>query len=127
MNISSHVYRYKPCIILSLRFLSDYFFYQETFGARVKSILRPPAADVAACRGAALYGRYASNDSPLISSIISPKSYIVAVGLPAESEDLAKHAELISTNSQNMEMCMNRCVLNCVPYSDCVRFLRIFS
>ncbi|KAF9506991.1 hypothetical protein BS47DRAFT_1352200 [Hydnum rufescens UP504] len=89
---------------------NEYLFthVKETFGARIKSIVRPRGADVAASRGAVLYGSNTSHSSPIISSNVSPKSYIVSVDLPAEPEDLAEHAAWVSTNSQKIKMCANR-------------------
>ncbi|KAF9504268.1 hypothetical protein BS47DRAFT_1401601 [Hydnum rufescens UP504] len=73
---------------------------QERFTSRVKSIVRSKGADVTACHGAVLYGCHATGFSSVISSIVSPKNYVVSAILPADSEDLAGHPMFASLNSK---------------------------
>ena len=50
---------------------------QETFSRQIRVITRPADADTATLRGAARYGL---SNGKLISSVISPKSYLMKVG-----------------------------------------------
>ncbi|KAF9511188.1 hypothetical protein BS47DRAFT_1383594 [Hydnum rufescens UP504] len=85
---------------------------QKAFGDRIKIILRPEGADIAACRGAAQYAdaletKYTTRVTP-IHSTFATKSYILGVEIPAEPEDLRDQPTFISVNHENIEMCANR-------------------
>jgi len=68
-------------------------------------IARPPDADTATCRGAAQYGLMRRL---LVSFVIAPKSYIMHVRLPAESEDWQRRPAYIKENNAGANMCENR-------------------
>ena len=84
--------------ICSLRF-------QAHFHSRVPMIVRPPDADTATLRGAAAYGLAKRN---LVSTVISPRSYIMKVKLPAEQEDWLKRPAYIKNNDAGVPICENR-------------------
>ena len=96
------------CIPLLLHHLS---FRQETFGARIASILRPPGADAAACRGAVQYGRESMNNVTLISSTISTVNYVLGVEIPAEPGDLKGEPTVITANHTYIETRSHRCAI----------------
>ncbi|TDL26993.1 actin-like ATPase domain-containing protein [Rickenella mellea] len=86
---------------------SEYLFKKvdEQFGSRIKVIARPSDADTATARGAAQYGLARR---PLVSSVISPRSYIMKVKLPAEQEDWMKRPAYIKENNAGVAICENR-------------------
>jgi hypothetical protein len=119
-GFSNNVYLFscvQVCSLNALGALSFFIvhFYKKTFGDRIKIILRPEGADVAACRGAAQYAdaleiKYTTRVTP-IHSTFSTKSYILGVEIPAEPEDLRDQPTFISVNHENIEMCANRCAI----------------
>jgi len=86
---------------------SEYLFkkVQELMGSRIRVIARPSDADTATCRGAAQYGLARR---PLVSSVISPRAYIMKVKLPVEMEDRIKRPAYITRNEAGYEICENR-------------------
>ncbi|KAI9512146.1 actin-like ATPase domain-containing protein [Russula earlei] len=86
---------------------SGYLFkrVEERFGARVKVIARPSDADTATARGAAQYGLARR---PLVSSVVAPRSYMMKVKLPAETEDFMKRPAYVSQNNAGVAICENR-------------------
>ncbi|THU93853.1 actin-like ATPase domain-containing protein [Dendrothele bispora CBS 962.96] len=78
---------------------------EEKFSSRIRVIARPADADTATLRGAARYGLARR---PLVSSIIAPRSYIMKVKLPAESEDWQKRPAYIKNNDAGYPICENR-------------------
>ncbi|KAG8742704.1 hypothetical protein FRC12_015292 [Ceratobasidium sp. 428] len=78
---------------------------KKQFEPRIKIIARPPDADTAACRGAALYGL---EHSVLMSSYIAPRSYVMRVKLPAEPEDWRMRAGYIAEDTRGHSICSNR-------------------
>jgi hypothetical protein len=86
---------------------SEYLFrrVKERFGASIRVIARPSDCDTATVRGAAQYGLARR---PLVSSVISPQSYMMKVKLPAESEDWMKRPAYIKENDAGVPVCENR-------------------
>jgi len=86
---------------------SEYLFKRvdDRFGARLRIIARPSDADTATLRGAAQYGLARR---PLISTIVSPKAYIMKVKLPAEEQDHLMRPAYITTNQFGTAVCENR-------------------
>ncbi|KAF5326409.1 hypothetical protein D9611_000946 [Ephemerocybe angulata] len=78
---------------------------ESQFGARIRMIARPPDADTATLRGAAQYGLA---KRALVSTVISPRSYIMKVKLPAEQEDWLKRPAYIKNNDAGVSICENR-------------------
>ncbi|KAK4049950.1 hypothetical protein OIV83_003774 [Microbotryomycetes sp. JL201] len=89
---------------------SEYLFtrVQQTFGASIAVIARPNDCDVATMRGAARYGLGLSSGKKAVSNVISPRSYIMKVKLPAEDVDRIQRPHFITVNDAGMEVCENR-------------------
>ncbi|KAM0747875.1 hypothetical protein T439DRAFT_366092 [Meredithblackwellia eburnea MCA 4105] len=89
---------------------SEYLFtrVQQVFGERVPLIARPQDCDVATLQGAARYGLGLSGGKAAVSSVISPRSYIMKVKLPAEPVDQYQRPGFISVNDAGIEVCENR-------------------
>ncbi|KAM0786234.1 hypothetical protein ACM66B_007035 [Microbotryomycetes sp. NB124-2] len=89
---------------------SEYLFtrVQQTFGASIAVIARPNDCDVATMRGAARYGLGLSSGKKAVSNVISPRSYIMKVKLPAEDVDRIQRPQFITVNDAGMEVCENR-------------------
>ncbi|ORY76553.1 hypothetical protein BCR35DRAFT_120949 [Leucosporidium creatinivorum] len=89
---------------------SEYLFtrVQEAFGATIAVIARPNDCDVATLRGAARYGLGLNQGRKAVSNVISPRSYIMKVKLPAEDVDRFQRPHFITTNDAGMEVCENR-------------------
>lgn len=60
---------------------------QATFGSQIPIVARPTDADVATLQGAARYGLGLIGGKGTVSSVISPRSYIMKCKLPATEED----------------------------------------
>ncbi|KAG9126936.1 hypothetical protein FRC07_001311 [Ceratobasidium sp. 392] len=86
---------------------SEYLFkkIKQQFGPQIRTLIRPPDADTAACRGAAQYGL---EHSILMSSYIAPRSYVMRVKLQAEPEDWRMRAGYIIDDAQGNSVCSNR-------------------
>ncbi|EIN05832.1 actin-like ATPase domain-containing protein [Punctularia strigosozonata HHB-11173 SS5] len=86
---------------------SEYLFKRvnEQFGGRIRVIARPVDADTATLRGAAKHGLGGRN---VVSSTIVPRSYIMKVKLPAESEDWLKRPAYIKSVDGGTPVCENR-------------------
>ncbi|RXW12274.1 hypothetical protein EST38_g13579 [Candolleomyces aberdarensis] len=78
---------------------------EQQFGKQIPFIARPPDADTATLRGAAQYGLAKRT---LVSTVISPRSYIMKVKLPAEQEDWLKRPAYIKNNDAGVPICENR-------------------
>lgn len=78
---------------------------EAQFQNRIRTIARPPDADTATLRGAAHYGLAKRN---LVSSVISPRAYIMKVKLPADQEDWLKRPAYIVKNDAGSYVCQNR-------------------
>ncbi|KAL8291455.1 hypothetical protein RQP46_002433 [Phenoliferia psychrophenolica] len=89
---------------------SQYLFtrVQEKFGRRIGVIARPNDCDVATLHGAARYGLGLVEGKAAVSNVISPRSYIMKVKLPAEPIDHISRPQYITMNDANMEVCTNR-------------------
>ncbi|GAA5914368.1 Hsp70 family protein [Sporobolomyces salmoneus] len=85
---------------------SQYLFQrvQEAYGGRIGIIAKPRDSDVSVLKGAARYGL----GKPTVSSVISPRSYIMKCKLPAEDVDRYQRPGFISTNDAGVEVCENR-------------------
>ncbi|GAA5942523.1 Hsp70 family protein [Sporobolomyces koalae] len=85
---------------------SQYLFerVQEAFADKISVIARPRDADVATLQGAARYGL----GKATVSSVISPRSYIIKCKLPAEDVDRYTRPGFISSNDAGVEVCENR-------------------
>jgi hypothetical protein len=75
------------------------------FGSRITIIDRPADADTATARGAAQYGLTGQR---IVSSVITPRAYIMKVKLPAEDEDRMKRPAYITNNEAGYAICENR-------------------
>jgi hypothetical protein len=86
---------------------SEYLFkrVENQFGSRIKVIARPADADTATARGAAQYGLAGKT---LVTTVISPRAYLMKVKLPAEPEDWQKRPAYISDNNAGVSICENR-------------------
>ncbi|KIJ28227.1 hypothetical protein M422DRAFT_54708, partial [Sphaerobolus stellatus SS14] len=86
---------------------SEYLFKRvdKQFGSRIKLIARPPDADTATLRGAAQHGLTGSG---VVSSVITPRAYIMKVKLPASEEDWQKRPAYIKNNDVGLPICENR-------------------
>ncbi|KAF7307712.1 hypothetical protein MKEN_01131300 [Mycena kentingensis (nom. inval.)] len=94
---------------------------EERFGGRVSTIARPPDSETATLRGAARYGLARR---PLVSQLVTPRSYVLKVRkyllmldllrhgrqvkLPAEPEDRVRRPGYIQYNDAGVEVCENR-------------------
>ncbi|KAK4046961.1 hypothetical protein OIO90_006379 [Microbotryomycetes sp. JL221] len=89
---------------------SEYLFtrVQQTFGATIAVVARPNDCDVATMRGAARYGLGLSSGKKAVSNVISPRSYIMKVKLPAEDVDRFQRPHFITVNDAGMQVCENR-------------------
>ncbi|KAM0747949.1 actin-like ATPase domain-containing protein [Meredithblackwellia eburnea MCA 4105] len=89
---------------------SEYLFtrVQRAFGDRIAVIARPNDCDIATLQGAARYGLGVVQGKTGVSHVISPRSYIMKVKLPAETIDYVQRPQFITRNDANMEVCMNR-------------------
>lgn len=85
---------------------SQYLFQrvQEAYANRIGIIVRPRDADVSVLKGAARYGLGRAT----VSSVISPRSYIMKCKLPAEELDRVQRPGYISRNDAGVEVCENR-------------------
>ncbi|GAA5822338.1 hypothetical protein JCM10212_005680 [Sporobolomyces blumeae] len=85
---------------------SEYLFQRvrQAYGGRISVIARPRDADVATLQGAARYGL----GKATVSSVISPRSYIMKCKLPAEDVDRYQRPGFISSNDAGIEVCENR-------------------
>ncbi|BGP43264.1 hypothetical protein JCM10449v2_007292 [Rhodotorula kratochvilovae] len=81
---------------------------QETFGARIPVIAKPRDTDVATLQGAARYGLGLIGGKATVSSVISPRSYIMKCKLPATEEDRYQRPGFIVRNDAGIEVCENR-------------------
>ncbi|BGP27361.1 hypothetical protein Rt10032_c22g6599 [Rhodotorula toruloides] len=81
---------------------------QRALGDKVPIIARPRDTDVATLQGAARYGLSLSKDSGTVSSVISPRSYIMKCKLPASDEDRYQRPGFIVRNDAGVEVCENR-------------------
>jgi len=86
---------------------SEYLYkrVEDQFGSRIKVIARPADADTATARGAAQYGLAGKT---LVTTVISPRAYLMKVKLPAESEDWQKRPAYIKDNNAGIPICENR-------------------
>ncbi|KAF9234588.1 actin-like ATPase domain-containing protein [Melanogaster broomeanus] len=86
---------------------SEYLFkkVEDKFSGKIKVIARPADADTATVRGAAQYGLARK---AIVSTVIAPRSYIMKVKLPAESEDWLRRPAYIKENSASVPICENR-------------------
>ncbi|KAF9228091.1 actin-like ATPase domain-containing protein [Gyrodon lividus] len=86
---------------------SEYLFrrVEEKFSGKIKVIARPSDADTATVRGAAQYGLARK---AIVSTVISPRSYIMKVKLPADPEDWLKRPAYIKENNASVPICENR-------------------
>ncbi|GAA5878397.1 hypothetical protein JCM8547_007907 [Rhodosporidiobolus lusitaniae] len=80
----------------------------ETFHDRIPIIARPRDCDVSTLQGAARYGLGLISGKPAVSSVISPRSYIMKCKLPAEQVDRYSRPGFITTNDAGIEVCENR-------------------
>ncbi|GAA6025140.1 hypothetical protein JCM10207_006249 [Rhodosporidiobolus poonsookiae] len=80
----------------------------DVFGARVPIIAKPRDTDVATLQGAARYGLGLIGGRPAVSSVISPRSYIMKCKLPATEEDRYQRPGFITLNDAGVEVCENR-------------------
>ncbi|GAA5841891.1 hypothetical protein JCM3766R1_002529 [Sporobolomyces carnicolor] len=85
---------------------SQYLFQRvrKTYADRIKIIVRPRDSDVSVLKGAARYGL----GKATVSSVISPRSYIMKCKLPAEEIDRISRPGFITTNDAGIEVCENR-------------------
>ncbi|GAA5969837.1 hypothetical protein JCM3765_004591 [Sporobolomyces pararoseus] len=85
---------------------SQYLFQrvQEAYANRIGIIVRPRDSDVSVLKGAARYGL----GKATVSSVISPRSYIMKCKLPADDLDRYQRPGFISTNDAGIEVCENR-------------------
>ncbi|TKA51123.1 hypothetical protein B0A53_05941 [Rhodotorula sp. CCFEE 5036] len=81
---------------------------QATFGSQIPIVARPTDADVATLQGAARYGLGLIGGKGTVSSVISPRSYIMKCKLPATEEDRYQRPGFISLNDAGVEVCANR-------------------
>ncbi|KDE02823.1 hypothetical protein MVLG_06647 [Microbotryum lychnidis-dioicae p1A1 Lamole] len=98
-------------IILVGGFAASEYLYtrvQEEFGASIPVIARPNDCDVATLRGAARYGLGLTQGRKAVSAVITPRSYIMKVKLPAEDVDRYERPHFITINDAGMEVCANR-------------------
>ncbi|GAA6040443.1 hypothetical protein JCM8097_004552 [Rhodosporidiobolus ruineniae] len=80
----------------------------DTFHARIPIIARPRDCDVSTLQGAARYGLGLISGKLAVSSVISPRSYIMKCKLPATEEDRYQRPGFLSTNDAGVEVCENR-------------------
>ncbi|GAA5933864.1 hypothetical protein JCM3775_000308 [Rhodotorula graminis] len=80
----------------------------ETFSARIPVIAKPRDTDVATLQGAARYGLGLIGGKATVSSVISPRSYIMKCKLPASDEDRYQRPGFIVRNDAGIEVCENR-------------------
>ncbi|GAA5915261.1 hypothetical protein JCM6882_003386 [Rhodosporidiobolus microsporus] len=80
----------------------------EVFHDRISIIARPRDTDVATLQGAARYGLGLISGKPAVSSVISPRSYIMKCKLPATEQDRYTRPGFITTNDAGIEVCENR-------------------
>ncbi|GJN93855.1 hypothetical protein Rhopal_006914-T1 [Rhodotorula paludigena] len=80
----------------------------ETFGHRIPIIAKPRDTDVATLQGAARYGLGLIGGKATVSSVISPRSYIMKCKLPATEEDRYQRPGFIVRNNAGVEVCENR-------------------
>ncbi|GAA5978586.1 hypothetical protein JCM11641_002779 [Rhodosporidiobolus odoratus] len=80
----------------------------EAFNKRIGIIARPRDTDVATLQGAARYGLGLISGRPAVSSVISPRSYIMKCKLPAEEQDRYQRPGFITRNDAGVEVCENR-------------------
>ncbi|GAA5840524.1 hypothetical protein JCM11251_007608 [Rhodosporidiobolus azoricus] len=80
----------------------------EAFHDRIGIIARPRDTDVATLQGAARYGLGLISGKPAVSSVISPRSYIMKCKLPATEQDRYTRPGFITTNDAGIEVCENR-------------------
>ncbi|SCV73246.1 BQ2448_7171 [Microbotryum intermedium] len=98
-------------IILVGGFAASEYLYtrvQEEFGASIPVIARPNDCDVATLRGAARYGLGLTQGRKAVSAVITPRSYIMKVKLPAEEVDRYERPHFITVNDAGMQVCANR-------------------
>ncbi|GAA5866072.1 hypothetical protein JCM3774_000016 [Rhodotorula dairenensis] len=81
---------------------------QAAFGTQIPIVARPTDADVATLQGAARYGLGLIGGKGTVSSVISPRSYIMKCKLPATEEDRYQRPGFISLNDAGIEVCANR-------------------
>jgi len=86
---------------------SEYLFQRvkRQFGSRIKVIACPADADTATARGAAQYGLAGKS---LVTTVISPRAYLMKVKLPADLEDWQKRPAYIRDNNAGVSICENR-------------------
>lgn len=80
---------------------------EDWFSSRIPVVARPADADAATLLGAAKYG-LASR--PLVSSFISPRSYLIKIEMPAEQEDRLRRPAYLKNNDAGVTICNNRSV-----------------
>ncbi|GAA5951231.1 hypothetical protein JCM10213_003614 [Rhodosporidiobolus nylandii] len=78
------------------------------FEGRIPMIARPRDTDVATLQGAARYGLGLISGRPAVSSVISPRSYIMKCKLTATEEDRYQRPGFIRENDAGVEVCENR-------------------
>lgn len=80
---------------------SEYLFtrVREQYGHRIAVIARPNDCDVATLQGASRYGLGLSAGKVAVASVISPRSYIMRVRLPAEPIDIQNRPAYITNNN----------------------------
>ncbi|KZP30051.1 actin-like ATPase domain-containing protein [Athelia psychrophila] len=107
-NQASKVHQKIDALLLVGGFAGSEYLYkrvEKQFGARIKVIARPADADTATARGAAQYGLAGKK---LVTTVISPRAYLMKVKLPAEPEDHQKRPAYISENNAGVPICDNR-------------------
>lgn len=78
---------------------------QNQFASRIPFIGRPNDTDTATCRGAARYGLARS---PLVSTVVAPKSYMIRVRAVAQPIDDSSRPAYIERNGAGAMVCKNR-------------------